>query len=132
MISKQQWFVSTTLGAALLLATGTGCAADLPLQANDSMRIERVASSRFEVALVQVRPYDGFITVHGTVKRKIPRRGAIPGSVDISLIGSDGTILAATDTHPMRRNRQAQSAHFNARLMIDPPPGSHLRIAHRF
>ncbi|MBK5963943.1 hypothetical protein CCR95_07545 [Thiocystis minor] len=115
---------------AILLNAGALGAADRSPAFDPPLSIERIASHRFEVALVQARPDKGAISVRGTVTPRIARRGAIPGYVRITLIGPDGTQLAETYASPMRRNRQAQSAYFNARLMIDPPAGSTLRLAH--
>lgn len=130
VILKQRHLPGIAIAMAILLNAGTLCAADRAPSFDPPLSVERIASDRFEVALVQARPDNGAVSVRGTVTPRIPRRGAIPGYVHMTLIGPDGTRLAEADASPMRRNRQAQSAYFNARLMIDPPAGSTLRIAH--
>jgi hypothetical protein len=51
--------------------------------------------------------------------------------VHITVLDADGRALAEADASLMRRNRQAQAAHFHAQLSIDPPPGSRVRVEHR-
>ncbi|WP_295407788.1 hypothetical protein [uncultured Thiocystis sp.] len=130
MTLKPRSLPGIAIAMAILLNAGTLCAADRAPSFDPPLSVERIASDRFEIALVQARPDDGAISVRGTVTPRIPHRGAIPGHIHITLIGPDGTRLAETDASPMRHNRQAQSAYFNARLRIDPPAGSTLRIAH--
>ena len=98
-----------------------------------SLSIERSSSSRFTVGFVQVDPdaASSTLTVRGTIKPRIPGRSAIPGQVHIMVLDADGRALAETDASLMRRNRQAQAAHFHAQLAIDPPPGSRVRVEHR-
>jgi hypothetical protein len=114
---------------ALLLMSATPQAAS----PGASLSVERSSSSRFRVGFVQVDPdaAAATLTVRGTVRPRIPRRGAIPGQVHITVLDADGHALAETDAGLMRRNRQAQSAHFHAQLAIDPPPGSRVRVEHR-
>lgn len=98
-----------------------------------SLSVERSSSSRFTVGFVQVAPdaSASTLTVRGTVRPRIPRRGAIPGQVHITVLDADGRALAETDASLMRRNRQARAAHFHAQLAIDPPPGSRVHVEHR-
>ncbi|MTW20527.1 hypothetical protein [Allochromatium palmeri] len=114
--------------AWLLMAT--------PLEAanpNAPLSVERQSSSRFDVGFVQAKPNaaESSLTVRGTVRPRIPARGAIPGQVHITVLDADGYALAETDASLMRRNRQAQSAHFHAQLAVDPPAGSRVRVEHR-
>lgn len=117
------------LALALLLMSAT------PEAANPStpLGVERLSSSRFTVGFVQVDPdaAAGTLTVRGTVRPRIPSRGAIPGRVHITVLDANMHTLAETDASLMRRNRQAQAAHFHAQLAIDPPPGSRVRVEHR-
>ena len=114
---------------ALLLMSATAQAAS----PGASLGVERSSSTRFTVGFVQVDPdaTASTLTVRGTVRPRIPRRGAIPGQVHITVLDADGRALAETDAGLMRRNRQAQAAHFHAQLSIDPPPGSRVLVEHR-
>ena len=120
-------------GAALVLVAGIGvtaCASQTAFESAPDMAVERVSSQRFEFDWVraQRRPHD--IQVRGDVSRRISQRGPIPGYVHVSVIGPDGVVLAETDAPLMRRNKQARSAHFYARLPATPPPGSSLQVEH--
>lgn len=97
------------------------------------LSVERYSSSRFAVGFVQVKPdaAKDVLTVRGTVRPRIPARGAIPGQVRITVLDADGHTLAETDASLMRRNRQAQSAHFFAQIAVDPTAGSRVRVEHR-
>ncbi|NVZ09373.1 hypothetical protein HW932_08870 [Allochromatium humboldtianum] len=121
--------MSGPLALALLLTSTTPEAAS----PSASLSVERSSSNRFTVGFVQVDPdaTASTLTVRGTVRPRIPARGAIPGQVHITVLDADGRALAETDASLMRRNRQAQSAHFHAQLAIDPPPGSRVRVEHR-
>jgi|GEM_PF-2015412 len=107
-----------------------GCVSPLALEPAPNVSVERIPSSRFEFDLIQVYSQPEGIWVRGEVSRKLPQRGAIPGSVHLSLIGPEGAILSEVDASLMRRNRQARSAHFDAVLPVTPPPGSTLKVEH--
>ena len=103
-----------------------------PVASSDAeLRIEEATSSRFSISGVQVRRKPGALSVSGDVSRIIPHRGLISGEVEVRVVGPDGVVLAEDSTTPMRRNRQARSAHFFVRLPIDAPAGSTLQIVHR-
>jgi len=117
--------------AGLLSLSASACAA-MPVASNGSeLRIEEVTSDRFTMERVRVRRGADALSVSGDVSRVIPRRGFIPGQVEVRLVGPDGALLAADSATPMRRNRQARSAHFFVRLPSDAPAGSTLEIIHR-
>jgi len=125
--------ISRLAAAALVLVAGIGvsaCASQTAFESAPDMAVERVASQRFEFDWVraQQRPHD--IQIRGDVSRRISQRGPIPGYVHVSVIGPDGVVLAETDAPLMRRNKQARSAHFYARLPATPPPGSSLQVEH--
>jgi len=124
--------------ASMLCLSGAACASTLPvasseteLRIEDGLRIEEAASSRFEIDRVRVRRSADALSVSGDVSRVIRSRGFIPGQVEVRLLAPDGTVLAEDSATPMRRNRQARSAHFFVRLPVQAPPGSTLQIVHR-
>ena len=119
--------------AALVLVVGIGvtaCASQAAFESAPDMAVERVSSQRFEFDWVQAQRHPNEIQIKGDVSRRILQRGPIPGYVHVSVIGPDGTVLAETDAPLMRRNTQARSAHFYARLMVTPPAGSSLQVEH--
>ncbi len=122
--------ILTGLPAVALLFMSSPAPAANP---SASINVERSSSSRFTVGFVQIDPdaATDTLTVRGTVRPRIPGRGAIPGQVHITVLDSDGRALAETDASLMRRNRQAQAAHFHAQFAIDPPPGSRVRVEHQ-
>lgn len=122
-------FMAGHLALVLLLMSATPEAAN----PSTSLSVERSSSGRFTVGFVQVEPdaVKDVLTVRGTVRPRIPARGAIPGQVHITVLDADGHILAETDTSLSRRNRQAQSAHFHAQLALKPPPSSRVHVEHR-
>ena len=126
---KTHSIMAGPLALALLLMSTTPEAAS----PSASLSVERSSSSRFTVGFVQVDPdaAASTLTVRGTVRPRISARGAIPGQVHITVLDAEGRTLAETDASLMRRNRQAQAAHFHAQLAIDPPPGSRVRVEHR-
>jgi hypothetical protein len=71
------------------------------------------------------------LSISDDVSRVIRSRGFVPGQVEVRLVGPDGTLLAEDSTAPMRRNRQARSAHFFVRLPVQAPAGSTVEIVHR-
>jgi hypothetical protein len=123
--------------AGLLGLSSAACAStpvagsDAELRHEDRLRIEKAAASRFEIERVRVRRGSDALGVSGDVSRVIRSRGFIPGQVEVRLLGPDGTVLAEDNATPMRRNRQARSAHFFVRLPVQAPPGSTLQIVHR-
>lgn len=120
--------IRTILYGALLLANATTVAgADVPLA------VERLSSCAFVIGFVQVDPdaATASLTVRGTVRPRMPERGAIPGQMRITVLDGAGCVLATTDTGLMRRNRQAPAARFHARLAVLPPPGSRVRVEHQ-
>jgi hypothetical protein len=123
--------------AGMLGLSGPACAAapvassDAEVRIDDGLRIEEVASSRFEIERVRVRRSEDTLSVSGDVSRVIRSRGFIPGQVKVRLLGPDGAVLAEDRATPMRRNRQARSAHFFVRLPVQAPAGSTVEIVHR-
>lgn len=117
--------------AGMLSLGGLACAAAPVASSDAELRIEEATSSRFAISGVQVRRKPGALSVSGDVSRIIPHRGLIYGEVEVRVVGPDGVVLAEDSTTPMRRNRQARSAHFFVRLPIDAPAGSTLQIVHR-
>jgi hypothetical protein len=126
--------VPTAFAAALagMLGLSASACAAMPVASSGSeLRIEEVTSDRFTMERVRVRRDADALSVSGDVSRVVPRRGFIPGQVEVRLVGPDGAVLAADSATPMRRNRQARAAHFFVRLPVDAPAGSTLRIVHR-
>lgn len=119
-----------SLFAIAIVIVAAGCVSPLALERAPNVSVERISSARFELGLIRVYSQPEGIWVRGEVSRKIPRRGAIPGSVNVALIGPEGAILSKVDASLMRRNRQARSAHFDALLPVTPPPGSTLQVEH--
>ncbi len=95
------------------------------------LNVETSAASHYEITRVRVEQDAGVIDIRGDVSNTLPQRGFIPGQVTLRLVGPDGETLAEDSTKPMRRNRQARSAHFYTRLPVAPPDGSTLVITHR-
>lgn len=97
----------------------------------EGVEVERVSSKRAKVRFVHTEVRDGELRVRGSVSRRIPMRGAIPGHVRITLRDPTGRVLNETDASLMRPSRQSQSARFYARFPAAAPPGSVLTIAHQ-
>ncbi|WP_200330643.1 hypothetical protein [Thiocystis violacea] len=114
--------------AALSSMTGAGCATNPATPEERGLTIEKVASREVVVGPVRAEQRSDGIRVYGSASRRISRRGAVPGHVHLAIMSPDGQVLSETDASFMRRNRQAQSAGFNALLPVEAPPGSVLRV----
>jgi hypothetical protein len=117
--------------AGLLSLSASACTAMPVASSGSELGIEEVTSDRFIIERVRVRRGANALSVSGDVSRVIRRRGFIPGQVEVRLVGPDGALLAEDSATPMRRNRQARSAHFFVHLPSDAPAGSTLQIIHR-
>ncbi|NKN32691.1 hypothetical protein [Marichromatium bheemlicum] len=111
------------LGIALLASSTLALAVEHP-------QVDTVDSTRVAFGLVQAETEASGIRVHGSVAQRIPHRGAIPGEVRVQVLDAAGQVLAERDVSPMRRNRQALSAHFNTHLDVVPPRGGSVRVIH--
>ncbi|NEX22551.1 hypothetical protein G3480_19955 [Thiorhodococcus mannitoliphagus] len=123
-----QWIPIAIVLAALSSVTGAGCATNPAASAAPGLTIEKVASREVVVDSVRTENRSDGIRVYGSASRRISRRGAVPGQVNLAIMSPDGRVLSETQASLMRRNRQAQSARFNALLPVEAPPGSVLRV----
>lgn len=118
----------SVLLSGLLGLSAAACAAAPLTTGGAALQVEETASSGFTIDRVRVRPAADALSVSGDVARVVPRRGFIPGQVEVRLLGPDGAVLAAETATPMRRNRQARSAHFFVRLPVQPVAGGQVQI----
>jgi hypothetical protein len=122
--------IAALLAGAVGLAS-TACATPPNVAGSNGLEVQASAATHFEIKQVRVRREQDAMSVSGDVSRLLPQRGLIPGRVEVRVIGPDGATLATDSTDPMRRNRQARTAHFYIRLPVAPPAGSTLRITHQ-
>lgn len=121
------------LAAALVAAlcvVGAGCATQPADVQTEGLSVQKSADSHFEINRVRVYRDGEVLSVSGDVANLMPQRILTPGRIEISVIGPDGSTLAEKITTPLRKNPQARSAHFYARLPVIAPTGSTLRISH--
>ncbi|GAB0147809.1 MULTISPECIES: hypothetical protein [Marichromatium] len=114
---------------ARLLAIALLAVSTLPLAA-ERPRVDTVDSARVAFGLVQAETETSGVHVHGTLAQRIPHRGAVPGAIRVQVLDAQGQVLAERDVAPMRRNRQALSAHFNTHLEVAPPSDGSVRVIH--
>jgi hypothetical protein len=126
---RRQRMLAAALAAALSVV-GAGCATQPDVLQTEGLSVQKSADSHFEINRVRVYRDGGALSVSGDVANLMPQRILTPGRVEISVIGPDGSTLVEEITTPMRKNAQARSAHFYARLPVTPPTGSTLRISH--
>jgi len=117
--------------ACVLVLFATACATQPAARTDAGIAIETAAASRYEIHRVQVRRAADALSVSGDIAHVPSMRLLVPGTVEVSVVGPDGSRLAAQTTTPMRASRQARHAHFDVRLPVEPPAGSAVRIEHR-
>jgi hypothetical protein len=128
--TPQRSAIAAVLASAMGLS-GTACAGQPAAVGGTDLAVQTSAASHFEITRVRVYQDADAISVSGDVANQLPLRGLIPGRVEVRVIGPDGATLATESTDPMRRNRQARSAHFYIRLPVSAPGGSSLEITHK-
>lgn len=117
--------------ACVLVLFATACATQPAARTDDGIAIETAAASRYEIHRVQVRRAADALSVSGDIAHVPSMRILVPGKVEVSVVGPDGSVLSTETTTPMRANPQARDAHFYVRLPVEPPAGSAVRIEHR-
>jgi hypothetical protein len=88
-------------------------------------------SQRVQLSAVRLSQNHDQLTLRGRASRLIPRRGFIPGAVQVRLQDASGQTLATRTVRPMRPNRQARYSDFFVQLpKPDPmPAGAQVRVA---
>jgi hypothetical protein len=128
--TRQLTAVAAVLAGALSLS-GAACAGQPTAAGSAGLPVHTSAQSHFEITRVQVQQDANTMSISGDVANQLPHRSLIPGHVEVRLIGPDGATLAMDSIDPMKRNRQARSAHFYIRLPVAAPAGSRLEITHK-
>ena len=127
--NRQMTAIAAVLAGAMSLS-GSACAGQPTSTGDAEFAVQTSAASHFEITRVRVQQDAHAMSISGDVANQLPLRGMIPGHVEVRVIGPDGATLATDSTDPMKRNRQARSAHFYIRLPVAAPAGSRLEITH--
>lgn len=116
----------------ILLAVALSGCTSLPtdLAANDTPNIERVYSSRARISSVLVDDRNGSLLVWGTLEKRIPGRGSIPGHLHVTALGYDGSVLEEETTGYYRRNNKSSKSRFSLEFSVAPKDVHTLRIRH--
>jgi hypothetical protein len=128
--NRQMTAIAAVLAGAMSLG-GTACAGQPTTAGGAELPVQTSAASHFEITRVRVQQNADTMSISGDVANQLPLRGMIPGHVEARVIGPDGATLATDSTDPMKRNRQARSAHFYIRLPVSAPAGSRVEITHK-
>lgn len=128
--TRQNTAIAAVLAGAMSLSSAA-CAGQPTAAGGGDLAVQTSATSHFEITRVRVQQDADAMSISGDIANQLPLRGMIPGRVEVRVIGPDGTILATDSTDPVRRSRQARSAHFYIRLPVAAPAGSRLEIAHK-
>lgn len=128
--NRQMTAIAAVLAGAMSLS-GTACAGQPTTAGSAELAVQTSAASHFEITRVRVQQDADAMSVSGDVMNQLPHRSLIPGHVEVRVIGPDGATLATDSTDPVKRNRQARSAHFYIRLPVAAPAGSRLEITHK-
>lgn len=125
-----------TLGMIAILITftvTTGCATTgKDLVSNDTVKIEKVSSTRGTVGLVSVYQKGDEVILRGEVRRRPVGRGPIPGHIDVEVLDPSGTTLEQTSTSYRRLSIKSRYAKFYSKLEKIPPSGSTIRVTHHY
>lgn len=116
----------------LVAASVSGCATrGQDLVRDRTVTVESISSPRATVRRVTVEQRGPDMEIRGELSRRWPGRGSIPGHVDMSLIGPDGTVLWEASLGYWRWSIKSRTAVFHVKPRLEqPPPGSTLRVRH--
>jgi len=118
-------FISITL----LISTGCASNGKYPSHIN-SMIVEKIPSKGVKISAVSIVQEGSNVVVRGKLKRRLSRRGPIPGHIDIKVVGPKGKILEEQNIKHLRPSIKSRHAKFYFKLKVEPPKGSIIRISH--
>jgi len=124
--------ILATFAILTTITLTAGCATTgRDLVRDNTVKIEKVSSSRATVSFVSVLQEGNDVTLRGEVRRRpVVGRGSIPGHIDLEVIGPHGGILEETIVGYHRRSVKSRRASFRATLQTAPPLGSTIRVTH--
>ena len=123
-------YLPSMLIAGITLFTATACSTTKLVKDENGINIERIDSNAADIGHVYVTQVDDTLSLRGELKKRLSKRGPIPGHLHVTLINSQGEMLKEADINYTRRNVKSSKAFFSTKLPIDLPSGSTIRITH--
>ncbi len=128
-MKRSLWFSALTVAATVLACSFVGQAADSPdLVETGTVRVE--GANGAPLTNVHVHQEGETLIVWGTFSTS-----QLPGHVDVTVLTPDRKAIAETQAVPtvVRRARPGGLLwRVDAKLLVTPPPGSIVKVAHGF
>ena len=126
LLSKLQYNL-IILGSLAIAGCATNQEKDL--SSANIIAIERVDSKKASIGVVNITNAENVFKIQGEIRRRAKLRGAIPGHMDIELIGGDGKIITKLFTNYSRGSYKAK---FNLTLTDPPKEDYFVRVTHHY
>jgi hypothetical protein len=117
------------LVVALALSACASLAPDITI--GGTVNIERINSHNARVALVRARAMDHKLRISGSLMKQYSGRGAIPGFLQIEVLGDDGILLGQTTSHYIQHGAKSRRAYFAEIVTVRPADVRTIRVIHQ-
>lgn len=118
----------------LIALAMTGCATNQEkyFLSSNNITVERVDSNKARVQMVNVTEANEGIEISGMIRQRSITHAAIPGHMDIELIGDRGQAISKSKTKYIRKNHKAKTARFKLKLDDVPKENYIVRVTHHY
>jgi hypothetical protein len=95
-----------------------------------TVNVEYSSSPYLHFSSVGIYGNEVGVIIVGELHKRGHGRGAMPGHIEIEILGPDGTLLATRSIHYHRGSTKSRRSQFSIEIPIDLPINSTVRIMH--